>query len=100
MGCPSLAGFCVMFFAALVVKSNVQMSGAQPPRYRFHVRLSTDDGMNAMVLASGLNDANSPYGIGSATGRPPSFETLKSLLYRPVSLARFDAINSDLPSGY
>ena len=45
IGCASLASLLVTFRAASVARSKIQMSGAQPPRYRFHVRKSCDCGM-------------------------------------------------------
>ncbi len=34
------------------------MSVAMPPRYRFQVRVSIDQGVNAMLLPSGEKDPN------------------------------------------
>ena len=75
IGCASFAGLFVMLRATDVFKSNSHRSGAHPPRYRFQLRKSCDIGMYTKRDPSGEKVPNSPYGIGSFSGSPPSSPT-------------------------
>ncbi len=76
------------------------MSGAIPPRYRFHVASSLLVTVNASAEPSGDTAAPSPYAIGNRSAHPPRASIRKNCPTRPVKLSRPDPNTRVRPSGH